>query len=71
MQLMGVIVVLLVFKVSKYHTIILFSNSILFFLGSGNGSYILYVFDQANSVQANMTLTFNTNLGTYNKSTIT
>ena len=40
------------------------------YLGSGNGPYIQYSYDLANSIVPNMTLTFDTNLGTYQNSTI-
>ncbi|CAF1037455.1 unnamed protein product, partial [Rotaria sordida] len=35
---------------------------------SSSGPYIQYSYHQANSVQSNMVLTFNTNIGTYNNS---
>ncbi|CAF1507117.1 unnamed protein product [Rotaria sp. Silwood1] len=39
--------------------------------GSNSGPFIMYSYDQNNSVQENMILTFDTIHGTYNKSTIT
>jgi uncharacterized membrane protein len=41
-----------------------------YFLDSSNGSFIQYSYDQRNSVTQNMTLTFDTNLGTYTNGTI-
>ncbi|CAF5168339.1 unnamed protein product, partial [Rotaria sp. Silwood1] len=38
--------------------------------GSNSGPFIMYSYDQHNSVQENMILTFDTIHGTYNKSTI-
>mgnify|MGYP006892778968 CR=1 FL=1 len=44
-------------------------DSIFRILASSSGPFIQYSFDLANSVRSNMSLTFNTHLGTYTNST--
>lgn len=62
-----------------YKVIIDFDNQVFFgqfhlfciyFLGSDEGPSMQYSYDDEGSVTQNMTLTFNTNLGTFTKGTI-
>ena len=43
---------------------------IFFIIGSSSGPFIEYSFDQASAVSSNMVLTFDTNIGSYNTSSI-
>lgn len=61
-------IVQLVFKVIFNQNVNNYYMNYLYVLASSTGPFIQYSFQQVNSVVSNMTLTFDTLAGTYNRS---